>query len=42
MLDFFDRMGLILSEAFLDMERSKNHEKIYHNRAKKFQLPKEV
>ena len=36
MLDFFRQNGLIPSEAFLYMERSKNHEKkIYHNHAKK-------
>ena len=37
--------GLILSEVFLYMERSKNQEprkKIYHNRAKKIYLPEEV
>ena len=40
---FLRQNGLILSEVFLYMERSKNQEKkIYHNRAKKFHLPKEV
>ena len=32
---FFRQNFLILSEVFLYMERSKNHEKKYHNRAKK-------
>ena len=36
MWDFFPQNGLILSEAFLYMEKSKNHEKTYHNRPKKF------
>ena len=40
---FLGQNGLILSEVFLFMERSKSHEKkIYHNRAKKIDLPKEV
>ena len=39
---FLPQNGLILSEVFLIMERSKNHEKKYHNHAKKFDLPKEV
>ena len=33
MLYFFQQNGLILSEVFLYIERSK---RIYHNRAKKF------
>ena len=33
---FFLQNGLILSEVFLYMERSKNREKICHNRAKEF------
>ena len=40
---FLRQNGLILSEVFLYMERSKNQEKnIYRNRAKKFHLPEEV
>ena len=43
MLDFFRQNCLILSEVVLYMERSKNPEKkLYHNRAKKFHLLKEV
>ena len=36
MSDFFEKNGLILSEVFLYMERSENHEKKYHNREKNF------
>ena len=40
---FLRQNGLILPEAFLHMERSKNQEKkAYHNRAKIFHLPGEV
>ena len=40
---FLRQTGLILSEVFLYMERSKNQEKkIHHNRAKKCHLPEEV
>ena len=42
MLDFSKKKGLILSEAFLYMERSKNLEKkLYHNQAKKFTFLRE-
>ena len=43
MSNFFRKQELILSEVFLFMERSKNHGKIlFHNRAKKIQLPEMV
>ena len=43
MLDFFRKHGLITSEVFRYLERSKNFEKkIFHNCAKNFHLRENV
>ena len=42
MSDFFQQNGPVLSEVFLYMERSKDLEKICHNRAKRIHLPEGI
>ena len=42
MLDFFDRIGLILRSFFVYGKKQESRKKIHHNRAKKFHLPEEV
>ena len=42
MSDFFREQGLILSEVFWYVEKSKNLEKIFHKLCKKFHLLEKV